>query len=540
LWGLPGLQRKANLLSSNPTPAMTENIDRILSVTYASELRTGFMMARDVQNDDLKHLLIRIYLAITDDRGFMLSDHPEFKAWDGMPVKELRLLDHEHEKAMASWQRQTEDELRKIPDAKLTPLEKALRDKSYFTTRARKYFDRPAVAINGAMGYASLYSLPPALRPFPSDATLLDAYLASMFSEFREVNKGTLDAFTFDYESEFNWAWLKRQGMSDALATNVLKLGSFFRARVEELPEKNDRCTIFSPAQRDATWDAFTAGQISNADGSETMQSYARLYEGIVKERLDAMQDLGRLTLERLFPNGSPDLSVVHRGRIIDKLLREKRPAMMMNTLLSALDEVTGNSAASMKVRDAIAKQPTVGGGYSPLDRLREADKAQILGMWRKIRAFIEREYSGYRVDIAALIPAEPSIVTTGQNNFTVGGQVTLGLGTKWNLASFSSILMHEIKHAIDQNSHAAVEGAAWEGAATSVERQVWPIFIEEAMAEQAALLPIAKLQTEIDNVRFTATTEATLKIYLRESCSNDEPDTIAYAEEIVRSYGYN
>ena len=108
------------------------------------------------------------------------------------------------------------------------------------------------------------------------------------------------------------------------------------------------------------------------------------------------------------------------------------------------------------------------------------------------------------------------------------------------NLASFSSTLMHEIKHAIDQNSHAAVEGAAWEGAATSIERQVWPIFIEEAMAAQAALLPVARLKTEIDNVRFTATTDATLKIFMRESCGNDEPDTIAYAEEIVRSYGYS
>lgn len=59
-------------------------------------------------------------------------------------------------------------------------------------------------------------------------------------------------------------------------------------------------------------------------------------------------------------------------------------------------------------------------------------------------------------------------------------------------------------------------------------------------MAGQAALLPVARLKTEIDNVRFTATTDATLKIFLRESCGNDEPDTIAYAEEIVRSYGYN
>jgi hypothetical protein len=213
---------------------------------------------------------------------------------------------------------------------------------------------------------------------------------------------------------------------------------------------------------------------------------------------------------------------------------------MMMDTLLGALDEVTGTPAASGKVKDTIAKQPSVGGGYSPSQPVRDGDRTQIVDMWNKIRAFIKREYSGYRVEIATLIPAEPIIVTTGQNQFTVGGQVNLSLGTAWNLASFSSTLMHEIKHAIDQNSHAAVEGAAWEGAATSIERQVWPIFIEEAMAGQAALLPVARLKTEIDNVRFTATTDATLKIFLRESCSNDQPDTIAYAEGVVRGYGYN
>jgi hypothetical protein len=538
-WGLPGLQQKAELLFVAPTAAMTENIDRILSITYASELPGGFKMARDVENVDLKRLLLRIYLAITDARGFMLYNQPDFKSWDGMPVKELQLLDHEHVAAMATWHRQTEDGLRSLPDNKLNALEKALRAKSYFTTRAGKHFDRPAVGENGSMDYSGLYKLPVEQRPFPSDAALLDAYNASMFTDFRDVNVGTLDAFMYDYESEFNQAQLIKQGMPGALASNILKLANLFRTRTQALPERNKRCTIFSPFQRSATWDAFTAKQISNADGAETMQSYAKLYADIAASRVVTMQSVGRLTLERLFPAGSSDVTLEQRVQITDRLLRETRPAMMVETLLSALDEVTGHKGASMKVRKVIDQQPMVGGGYSAGQPVRDADKAQILEMWTKMRAFIKREYSGYRVDIAALIPVEPIIITTGQNQFTLGGQVTLSLGTAWNLASLSSTMMHEIKHAIDQNSRAAVEGAAWEGAATSVERQVWSVFIEEAMASQAELLPVARLLTEIDNVRFTATTDATLKIFLRESCRDDEPDSITYAEEIVRSYGY-
>ena len=539
-WGLTGLQEKLTFLSSTPTSAMTENIDRVLSVTFASTLPGGFRMARDIESADLRHNLLRLYLGITDDRGYMLYNHPEFRGWDGMPVKELQLLDHEHLAAMASWYRQTEDGLRQIPDGKLTPLEKALRAKSYFATRAGKYFDRPAVALSGSMNYAAFYSLPVEQRPFASDAELLDAYNASMFSEFREVNMGTLDAFLFDHESEFNPTVLEQQGMSDALAKGVLRLGGLYRSRVQARPDKGRRCTIFSPAERQANWDAFTAQQISNADGSETLEAYARRFEDLAAQRRTSMQALGRLTVERLFPDGSPDLSREQRMRVIDELSRETRPAMMMATLQAALDTVTGTDAASRRVMEAVAKLPSVGGAYSPGDAVRAADKAQILEMWNRVRAFIKREYGGYRVDIAALIPAEPTIAPTGQSQSALGGQVFLSLGDPTTLASLSSTLMHEIKHAIDQNSHAAVEGSAWEGAATSVERQLWPLFIAEAMAGQEALLPVARIVTEIDNVRFAATTDATLRIFLRESCDGDAPDTIAYAEGIVRSYGYS
>ena len=58
-------------------------------------------------------------------------------------------------------------------------------------------------------------------------------------------------------------------------------------------------------------------------------------------------------------------------------------------------------------------------------------------------------------------------------------------------------------------------------------------------MAGQGDILPLAILKTEVDNVRFTATTDATLKIFLRESCNEDEPDTVQFAKDIVRSYGY-
>ena len=111
------------------------------------------------------------------------------------------------------------------------------------------------------------------------------------------------------------------------------------------------------------------------------MQSYAKFFKDIAASRVAAIQAVGRLTLERLFPDGSPEISPGQRTLVMDKLLHEMRPALMMETLLSARDEVTGTAATSARVKDAIAKQPTVGGGYSPGQPVRSSDKTRVLEM---------------------------------------------------------------------------------------------------------------------------------------------------------------
>jgi hypothetical protein len=194
----------------------------------------------------------------------------------------------------------------------------------------------PAVGISGAPFYSSLYEK----YPFVNDEYLLDAYNASTLTKFREVNVGTLDAFTYDYDAEFNEEWLRKQKIPDALAGNILKLGKLY-----------------------LTWDAITAELISNADGSETIQSHATAHDAVAAQRQAQMQMVGQKTLERLFPDGSPFLSTDQRNRVAGRLLNERRPATMIDTLISALDDVTGRTAASTKVKDALAKQP--GYGYT-------------------------------------------------------------------------------------------------------------------------------------------------------------------------------
>jgi hypothetical protein len=153
--------------------------------------------------------------------------------------------------------------------------------------------------------------------------------------------------------------------------------------------------------------------------------------------------------------------------------------------------------------------------------------------MWNNIHTFLSTEYSGYAVDIASLMPTTPTLVTTG-TTFADAGQVSIGMVTPLTKARLYSTLLHEIKHAIDQNSHAAVEGAAWEGAALTVEEQVFPNFLDRFMPGEAAL---GRLQRNIDLIGTAGTTEATLKLFLRDGCPDDQPDTIEYAKEIISNY---
>ena len=117
-------------------------------------------------------------------------------------------------------------------------------------TRAIKHFNRPPVGMWGSFTFATTYSWPPERRPYAEDKVLLDAYNASMFAEFRDVDRGTLEAFLLDYDKEFNEAWLRDQGMPPDLIKTVLKLGNLYKTRVLAHPNKDKRCTLYSTEQR--------------------------------------------------------------------------------------------------------------------------------------------------------------------------------------------------------------------------------------------------------------------------------------------------
>ena len=537
-WGREGLAAKERALLADRTQAMRENIDRVLGVRFSAELPGGFSLQRDVVNTELANLLVGVYLIEMSGRAYLLYNHPDFRGWDGQKLTELPILDVVERKDLAGYASGIEARLRSLDGTRLTPTEQTVRDKSLFTTRAAKHLGDPPVGPSGSFELAAMHSWPIERRPYTVDHALLEAYNASMFAKVREVNRGTLGSFMFNYETEFDKTVLEEYKLPPGLVAAVLKLGNLYRTRTSAHPDRDRRCTIYSAEQRAAEWDRFTAEQISNADGQESMESYAETFAKLAEARVPAMRQLATDVVNRAFPRGSKLLTEAQRTAVAGQIAAETRPAAMLDTIYAALDKATGASMASDALK-AAAKEQTMVGGYAEGQPLRQQDTAAINEMWEKARAYVVKHYSGYDVDLAPLIPARAKISTVSEGAFALGGEVNIGLKKALNKASLYSTVLHEMKHAIDQNSHRAVEGAALEGAATSVERQLWPHFILGAMADEAERLPLALLITAIDNVRFAATTDATLQLYLRKSCDDGQPDTVDFVKQIVASYGY-
>ena len=390
----------------------------------------------------------------------------------------------------------------------------------------------------GSFTFATTYPWAPERRPYAEDKrVLLDAYNASMFTEFRDVDRGTLEAFLLDHDKEFDEAWLRDQGMSPNLIKAVLKLGNLYKTRVLAHSNKDKRCTLYSMEQRSKNWDAFTASQLSNADESETLEGYAVSYAAVAQQRLSAMKDLAKSTLERLFPRSASDLSEKEREIVLAQVVAETRPAGILSTLYSALDAATGTTAASNKLRSQVEDQVMVG-GYASGEPLRPEDQAVVLEMWDKIRTYLQREYSGYVVDIALLIPSAPTVTTTGETCFAAAGTVSIGLEKS---VEQSQPVFHVAPRGQTRDRSELACGCGG-GRRRARRRALSDRCGRSSLSKRWQAneeLSVARLVTEIDNVRFTATTDATLRIFMRGSCAANEPDTIDYAKQVVAGYGY-
>lgn len=555
-WGTKGLDEKEARLVGAATPPMIENFDRVLKHLFAADVPADFVPSTAVTNAPLLLELKRFYLVYcAERRHLLLSTNPDFKDWDGGPVTEFLVRDVTATEEQKNYARAVQARIDAIPAAGLSDIEKRIVTKTRFLTRAL------AQAANGfssggndtrqmSTAAANLYDFgafhaqaPGGSKLFTDDNDFLLALNATTFpGPMLYGNVGTADAFVWDQANYVEPEFLKSQGLDLATsqkAKNFVVLANWWKERVLALPEAQKRCTVYSPAENADIWEAFTADNFSNADGKQTMASYAATYQATVTLRNQRMNGVADMAIDSAFPSG---LTAQKKAQVKAAIHKSTRPAAIVETIVAALDTATGNTTASVAFKAKLTELTMIG-GYAEGEALRPADLQAVNEMYDNVKKYIGVHYAGRTVDIAALLP--PSVVVTTSNGIfagaspTGGATITVGVGTANNKAALYSTLLHESKHAIDFASKASVQGAAWEGAAISAETLVHPKFIAEVMAAEGPKLPFYALSSELANVRTTATTDATLKVYLRKSCGPTDPDSNQFAKSIVEGYGY-
>lgn len=556
-WGTKGLDEKEARLLDGPSPAMIENYDRIVGWFVASEVPATFKASSDVKSPALAAQLKRLYLAwCATHRDILPSTNPEFRDWDGGAVREMLVVDDETLDQQKAFVRDVEAKLVTLQG--LEPQDHAIRNKVLFFTRQMKRgttgFNLGADDLHQTGGAATrLYDFATSYR---ADGTgvilkeddLLQALNAMTFLDQKWTNVGTVDAFQTLLGQFTDPGFLAEVGFDPKtlpVAAHYTTLAKWWGERTSALPDATRRCTVYDKADREALWDGFTATNLYDAEGKTTLESYAASYVSLASANLDGVKRIANAALDAAFPPSGADLTAAQRASVRAAIQATTKPAAMVATVTAALDAATGKPDASKRFSDALGALTVIGGSYAPGDAVSAADKAIVDAMWNDVRAFVKAHYSGYDVDTAALLPPTVS-VTTGGSSFTgtAPGQafanVSIGIGRPWSKASLYATMLHEGKHAIDIASKAPIQGATWEGGGLATEVLVGDRFVAEVMASESTKLPFYALARAVDDVRLTATTDATLKVLLRKSCTANEPTSIDFVKGIIAGYGYD
>jgi hypothetical protein len=169
--------------------------------------------------------------------------------------------------------------------------------------------------------------------------------------------------------------------------------------------------------------------------------------------------------------------------------------------------------------------------------------------MSEEVKNWLRDRYRGYPIDIGALLTRIRVAASTSSNSGTdiATGNVTIGVGTKRTRIEYYSLILHELRHAVNYAwSAGAPEGAtvesdmgpAMEGSGAAVEALLLEPFLRQTLRNELAYR-LYVLHYAIRDARFVGTTAATLARYFRRDCSRaDDPDTLAFTKAVAMGDG--
>lgn len=568
-WAADALAKKQRILLECPTPAMTSAIDDYYRKAYTVVPDTFSL--KDVKNAALARALTRNYLgtlaALRAGLSYPDGNFPN-RDWDGKSTFDsVRLPDKQTNEDIQKFSATIVQELKAIDDASLNGLEQALKQRALFDSRAfaTGAFSRDSyggadmqsvceiVTINyDILGGYELDNGRPAI--FASDADVLREANALYLrgTPLKWVDVGTVRS-ALEY-CDFTGPDLVKNDVGDPATNDVAKgmilLKNWWIERLSASKDAQNACSVYSAANRTQIWEAFSADQQFNNDGTSSMETYMSFVGAYRNDKAAQYRRAVRLALDQVFPDDAI-LTQSQRQQVIAAIDADPAFGLYPGKIAAALDIAQGGTdgAAATKWKDAVvADVALVGGNYGTGDPVRPDDEALIRSMFEEVKVWVASRYQGYPIDIASLYPKIEFVVGTKNNATTAPpGRITFGVGTARSKMEYYSLLIHELRHAVhfawkanapDKSKVMSDEGPALEGSGVAVEALLLEPFLRQTLQNDRAYALYA-LDYGIRDARFAGTTDATLQKYFRPGCSNTgDEDTLEFTKRIAESYG--
>lgn len=563
-WDRAALERKEGVLLACPTPKMLASIDRHLSEHLPNG--AGFSIGA-VTDPLLRHALVRLYLA----------NFAAFRAGISYPTRAIPNLDWDGASRFASfplpdavayrdiraYAAEVVDDLLSVPEADLSVQEREwkqmaamkardVRAGAFLTNIGGQDWELPC-QVSGAGGVlARSYEKDKGLREIFRDDEEVIAEFNAMYMPaipMKWVDVGTLASARHSgschqgIESDIA-EWVEPHSAAVAKAMNLLWSWWSERAGEEVAP-----FTPYSEADREAVWDAFTAGQLVADRVDASMATFAGAVESFRQQRVDSYRQLAATAVALVFPDDRV-LTPAQRKGVLREIASVEKYGRFNETIVTLLDRAQGtrNSPAARVWRAAWASNVQQIGGTQADGELRPSDVAKAQAMFEEVRAWLVLRYPNYPQSIPEALSKVKISFHTGANAYADHfGAIQYGLGIRRSHLEVYSLLLHELRHAVRAATLATAsapagiqtdDGFAAEGSGVAAEDMLRVQLLSDKLRNPLAVV-LYQLDFAIRDARFVATTEAVLSRYARSQCTTPScPTSIEAATAIAHRHG--
>jgi hypothetical protein len=566
-WDGKALAAKENILLNCPTPEMAAAMDDYFRRSYIDEVSPAFNLA-DL-DPALKRPLVRTYLSTL--ASYRSSNHysagfPD-RDWDGISkFDSIRLPDVASYRDMMAYAQSAVLEIRALDATKIPASLSRLFPEVLFDMRSRAKgsigdsfggFDMERVYQRIWEDYSLLEGYDEQKRPdlFHSDDEVLTEanayYLGNI--PFRGLDRGTLrGAVEYRYFSNPDEiAGIIGDTNSSFVSQRMIQMKNWWLERTRALPDASKKCTIYPVAERADIWEAFTADQRLNNDGSSSMDDLKSSLDAYRISMIGRYRQLAEDAVGKVFPDDKV-ITSEQRQQLIAWIGQQSQFGIFRTTIAQELDRIqtTTNGPAASQWTRAFNEKVKYLGGYKPDDEISSTDQTIAQSLFDNVKDWVGKQYPGYPIDVQKLTGSLTEFeVTKASNSFTdtQTARVQFGIGTPRSYYEHYSTLLHELRHALaakyksdhlEDPTVASDIGYAVEGSGNAVERMVLERFASSVIADDVALT-LYKLDYGIRDARIVGTTDATLQVFYRPDCSGvADPDTIDFVKTVVAGYG--